>query len=84
MIMGLERLDRITAFMEEQSGGPRRSVDPIHEEPEGEPAPRQERDDSAREQPSSSAVDSEKEPQGETAERRLTGLHYFGALGKCL
>ncbi len=32
MIMGLERLDRITAFMEEHSAPPRRSsMEPIHE-----------------------------------------------------
>jgi len=34
MIMGLERLDRITAFMEEQSGPPRRSMGSVDTIPE--------------------------------------------------
>ncbi len=61
MIMGLERLDRITAFMEEQSGPPTRSMDPVPEEAQEEGGPRQNRrahsrSDSATNHPSSSAA----------------------------
>ena len=61
MIMGLERLDRITAFMEEQSGPARRSMDPVPEEAQEEGRSRQNRrahsrNDSATNHPSSSAA----------------------------
>ena len=70
MIMGLERLDRITAFMDEQSGPPGRSMHTVPEDAQeeglGENRRAHNRSDSATNHPSSSAAG---------AERLVLGVH---------
>ena len=80
MIMGLERLDRITAFMEEHSAPPRRSsMEPIREAPqEGSPsgsAGAQRRVSSPGGDASSREGNSEQRPGIEPADRRVSGQH---------
>lgn len=80
MIMGLERLDRITAFMEEHSGPPRRSsMEPIHEAgQEGSPpgsAGAPGRASNADGQIDSSRGSMELRVDSAHAERRMSGQH---------
>ena len=75
MIMGLERLDRITAFMEEHSGPPRRSsMEPIREAgQEASPSGSADRASNADGHPDSREGNAKPEPESELAQRRVPG-----------
>lgn len=83
MIMGLERLDRITAFMEEQSGPPKRSTGSVGtipmEAPEGSGARHsthnmQSRDSGVNGRPHGSAEERGAQPQGNAVEQHFSGV----------
>ena len=76
MIMGLERLDRITAFMEEQSGPPRRSMGSVDTIPKNA----QEGSSSGPASPqgnvnpsNNSAARAESKPRAEMTEQQMPG-----------
>ena len=80
MIMGLERLDRITAFMEEHSGAPQRSsMEPIHEAGQEGPPPgivgAPGRVSNADGQSDSRRGSGESEADSALAQRRMSGQH---------
>ena len=83
MIMGLERLDRITAFMEEQSGPPKRSTGSVgtipEEVPEGSGAQHsthsaQSRDSGVNGWPHGSAGERGAQPPRNTVEGHSSGM----------
>jgi hypothetical protein len=83
MIMGLERLDRITAFMEEQSGPPKRSTGSVgtipEEAPEGSGAQHsthsaQSRASGVNGWPHGSAEERGAQPQGNAVEQHFSGM----------